>query len=555
MENKNKKIDNTLKQRFRAIEWKKVIIGLLAIFYLMFSTISMLTRCTTVSASSVGNSNSKYVSIIPFSTITYHGHSVQTNKVYNIDMPQLASDKNSNKTFYNTFVEATTALTTEYNYQYKQEMPQLYTGVVDNRDGNTWIQFTITNIESSATANTDHTNNVAPYINYYRIQIIPEVYYNGSVLGAEYRIFGGYDGTEYPNTSTLVYSQYYAVNSNDDGSTSVSYVSTWYYDPYTLTNFTSVIDFYEDSNQLMQPTVSLDYGTTLAEVRSAMQLITTRTVKIENDSIDIETAGLHFIHMGTGLIDGGSSYKATYKIPLSPQTHTWISVDTIKYDMSLLAKNFILDYEQYSKAGAVWDSEYGLKVKLTQNGIPYENVEVIWNVTQVFQTESITTGAKTLTSLTREIRISNEQSSIDSDIYNLRFPIEELTEEYRTAGYDISNNIPRYWCVNSLTVKITTGTRGEFDTDNYIELIIPYINTTTTNNDIWNWYNERIGSGYKGGADGTLTAPQDFFEWLIIAVDGFLSAPIIGIISLGEILWFCVGIGILFAVLKYFAGG
>ena len=73
--------------------------------------------------------------------------------------------------------------------------------------------------------------------------------------------------------------------------------------------------------------------------------------------------------------------------------------------------------------------------------------------------------------------------------------------------------------------------------------------------DIVKWYYDQIGDGYKGGADGTLTAPQDFFEWLIIAVDGFLSAPIIGIISIGEILWFTIGIGILFAVLKYFAGG
>lgn len=551
---KNKKIINDdLKARAKAINWKKVIVGLLAIVYLVLSIILMLSKCT-VGASSVGNSNAQYEPILPFKSVQYIAHKNQSNRVFNVDMPQLASDKNSINTFYNTFVDATTALTTEYTYQFIDTMPEIYNGIVDESDGSKWIQFTISNIETSAVADDDHTISQPPYINYYRIQIIPRVYFNNSVLGAEYRIFGGYNGSEYENSSTIVYRQYYA--QNQAGSWEL--VKTWFYDPYTLTNFSTIIDFYNDNNLLLEQTVSLDYGTTLAEVKSAMDIITTRTAKIQDDSVELQTSGLEFISLGTGLIDGGTSYKTTYKIPLPADVYTWVNVDTLKYQLKMSANNFILDYEQYSKGGIGWDNQYSLRVNINSNGRPVENVKLTWNVTQVFQSSSIVDNSKTLTSLTREI-VLEESYKGSGDVYNIRFPLEELTEEYRRAGYTIGENtergIPRYWIVNKLTIDVYTASLGTFDNDNYIELIMPYSNVTQSGNNIWKWYNENIGSGYKGGTQGTLTAPDDFMEWIVIAVDGFFSAPIIGFISIGEILWFCIGVGMLFAVLKYFAGG
>lgn len=47
----------------------------------------------------------------------------------------------------------------------------------------------------------------------------------------------------------------------------------------------------------------------------------------------------------------------------------------------------------------------------------------------------------------------------------------------------------------------------------------------------------------------------NLLETIIENLDGALSVPIIGELSIGWILWICVAIGALFGILKYFAGG
>lgn len=49
--------------------------------------------------------------------------------------------------------------------------------------------------------------------------------------------------------------------------------------------------------------------------------------------------------------------------------------------------------------------------------------------------------------------------------------------------------------------------------------------------------------------------PPSMLGWIMPAVDGFFSIPIFGEFTLGNILWVVIGIGVVFAVLKYFAGG
>lgn len=87
---------------------------------------------------------------------------------------------------------------------------------------------------------------------------------------------------------------------------------------------------------------------------------------------------------------------------------------------------------------------------------------------------------------------------------------------------------------------------------------------------ILNWYGWSNGNGTRATMDNFLTyeignirtgetipiLPDDgFLTWLGTALDGFFNHDIVGVFSLGDVLWIAIGIGALFAVLKYFAGG
>lgn len=549
-------INDELKERAKAINWKRVVIGIIAIVYLILTTISLLSKCT-VGASSVGASKQNWSPTIPFSTIQYTNsrHGQYNEIMYNVDMPQMLGGKDSTTSYYNTFVEASQALSKEYTYTFNSEFPEIYNGIVNENDGSKAIVFTISNIESNATANEDHTVNTPPYINYYRILVYPEVTYNDTILGAEYSVFGGYSGSEYEPTSTIVYQQFFDVSSQDDGSVSVRKVSTWYYDPYTLTSFNTILDLYDDNNRLLETSITLADGTTMDEVMSFFEIATTRSVVFED--VNLETQGLAYELQATTFIDGGKGFKASYHIPLDVNSHGYLNMgkELQRYNIHILAHNFILDTELYNYTTT--NNYFGIRKSFTQeNGQDNSEIIATWNVTQVFEQESIVDGSKYITAVSKEITIRNQDlmGGIGSeDIYYIYFPYEELYDMYKQDGYDITNC--RFFIINHLNVTIRTPFADFGNNNHFIDLIIPYYKTNEQNNIIVEWYKSQIGDGYKGGEQGELTAPEDFMNWLIIAIDGFFTAPIIGFVSIGEILWFCIGVGVLFAVLKYFTGG
>lgn len=87
-----------------------------------------------------------------------------------------------------------------------------------------------------------------------------------------------------------------------------------------------------------------------------------------------------------------------------------------------------------------------------------------------------------------------------------------------------------------------------------IDILFELIYDMTPPN-IDSWILGELGS-YNFYYGEPVEIPADsFLSWLSKAVGGFFSIPIFGAISLGAILWFCIGLGALFGVLKYFAGG
>lgn len=69
-----------------------------------------------------------------------------------------------------------------------------------------------------------------------------------------------------------------------------------------------------------------------------------------------------------------------------------------------------------------------------------------------------------------------------------------------------------------------------------------------------NFLTREIGN-FRTGEEVPILPEGSFMSWLGTTLDGFFNTDIVGIFSLGDILWVAIGIGALFATLKYFAGG
>lgn len=107
--------------------------------------------------------------------------------------------------------------------------------------------------------------------------------------------------------------------------------------------------------------------------------------------------------------------------------------------------------------------------------------------------------------------------------------------------------------------KLSTGSDDSpYPTEATIDLSMTYEDYPTITSD------EMYASSFDQWIDdqygGTIVIPpfndnEDLFSWLGNAVDGFFSTEIVPGISFGGIFWVVLGIAVVFAFLKYFAGG
>lgn len=58
-----------------------------------------------------------------------------------------------------------------------------------------------------------------------------------------------------------------------------------------------------------------------------------------------------------------------------------------------------------------------------------------------------------------------------------------------------------------------------------------------------------------GGTPPPVVDDSGFVDWIVNVLDAFFGVQLFGSFGLGDLMWFVVGIGVLFAVLKIFAGG
>lgn len=83
--------------------------------------------------------------------------------------------------------------------------------------------------------------------------------------------------------------------------------------------------------------------------------------------------------------------------------------------------------------------------------------------------------------------------------------------------------------------------------------VVLYYKTTPPQID--NWILGYLGDfTFEQGAPIEIPT-SNLVSWLAAAVSGFFNTELLGGITIGSIVWFCLGLGALFAVLKYFAGG
>ena len=544
------KVRKASKEKMTKAQKRKVIVGWVAVVYLIVSLISILSNCNSVNASAVSvGTSTQHSATIPFKSIVYRQRPLGTaaNNTVTIDFPEFNFGANSISPYYNTFATIEDVLTKSYRYNWVESFPILYDGLVDESDGSDTICFTLTNIQTNATALEVHDDNQPPYINTINIEVIPYLYSSdGSILGSVYTFTGSYEGTDYEPSSTIMYKQFVNTSGEVGG-------MGWFYDPYTLANFTTILDLYEDNNELFDMAVTLQGGTTKAEVLDFFQIATTRTVEIED--IKVKSEGLGFTLTNTGYIDGGKGFKANYHLALDNKLHAKQTAENkYSYEFYMKADDFILDLSKYKATSNTIDSfVYFSTAFKTNSSMIRPTITVNWDISQVFETDNIT-GGKSIshirTTYTHVLKnsITNDDGSLQ---YKLEYPKEQINAQFEAKGYDNSKN--NYIIVNKLEVTIIA--EDENFENPYINISIPYYKDSDTSASIINWYKEAIGDGNKSETPAVLTEPEDFFDWMIIAVDGFFTAPIIGVTSLGEILWFAIGVGILLAVLKYFAGG
>lgn len=64
-----------------------------------------------------------------------------------------------------------------------------------------------------------------------------------------------------------------------------------------------------------------------------------------------------------------------------------------------------------------------------------------------------------------------------------------------------------------------------------------------------------LSGGESGGVVPPTTAVPDMIEWLINTIDGVMSVDLFMGLSIGQLLWFIIGISLLFVCIKLFTGG
>lgn len=138
-----------------------------------------------------------------------------------------------------------------------------------------------------------------------------------------------------------------------------------------------------------------------------------------------------------------------------------------------------------------------------------------------------------------------QQENSDGSSIEL-FP-QELTNEIINKGYPNNyTTADTVMCFYTINVLLISNIKQDLD--------ISIIQTTTTEK-------EGFGSFFStffndGSIDINMGEKStNILNWLSTVTDGFLNTDLFGNFSIGDILIIVIGIGALFAILKYFAGG
>lgn len=504
------------KKKLTKEQKKRIIIGISALIYLCISLCSCLSTCVNASSTGINPSNTLsngyYTQITPFKSITYQCEKDGTSYITTIDMPHDNYGEMTTQDYYNQFTPVTETFTTEYKYNSITPNIELFESYAESVYN--WAECTIsiedsndTSIELNCQFSTieDENGVIQPYFT---------ISSNGYLL---------YAWTEKNSTPFW-------------GSTSPYNIRTMYVKD-SLTN----INTYSEPNN----TVSYRAGN-MSLLTYAWETIYSEQPYVQ-EIIDAEIQGISFLQQGTPSFQQNAKYMLNkYRIYLNEDMIYSSTEDEYKVALWLRATNFIADIRNY-------DGTNNNRMIIEPSG-GTTAVNTSWIISDYEKLKDVATGAATVkrTSFTVNKKMDYSQTNFINNRYGYFLNMNnDIVNQYATNNITVDEN----FIVDNLTVAIYfTFDTLEEATNTYVDITIPY--QKGERNTIDDYIQQKIGTGYLGNQNTALPEnPTDFIEYIVIAADGFFTTDILGIASLGDILWFAVGVGILFAVLKYFAGG
>lgn len=157
----------------------------------------------------------------------------------------------------------------------------------------------------------------------------------------------------------------------------------------------------------------------------------------------------------------------------------------------------------------------------------------------------------------------------NGDSYNLiekktktvTYSFEEYLIEYAYMIPDITNDAEITGIFNATDDKVLISGDVQFiievpevsrDYDLNVRVIQYYTKDSDT---IQTWLDDKLGTVYQHITNRPIQVDTNLIDWLSSTVGGFLNTQIFSGITIGHIIWFTIGIGGLFAILKFFSGG